>query len=424
MAPPQLETPPSRTALHSIPSTNMTSLPDAPSSTEGPAEPSPESNGSGGSAIAPELSNAADYIAPLSPEVHDAELRKLRQLVRARMPQETAADAGGLKFERDLGTILAGGIPEPEQLIDGLVYAKRVHWLMGHPGHGKTTVAMDVARQHMENGGHVIWFDWEAGIRPTVARLAAVGATVEQLDSQFHLATGPMIEASDAGFELIADALTEWPDALVVFDSASKALSLAGFDENSPTEATKWTTKIVLPTRDAGATVLVIDHVTKGATKTNPYPRGAGSKLADADMVWFVGKTKPFARDRVGAIELTNTGKDREGMMPKAVAFEVGDGNGRLPLTRTEVEESDGPSKRDARLRAKVQAKLEEHSSADTKLTGRQVTDLVSGKAAAIREALRELAGDPGAPVTSAPGPRSSVLFWHDPEAVKALPIR
>ena len=365
-----------------------------------------------------EFSELAKQVAQLPPEDRE----RLDMAERLLRPLEELEAGEGFAFE-DIAEVMAGEIKPPATMVEHLIYEHRVHWLAGHPGHGKTTLAMHVAKRVMEAGRHVIWLDWEAGTHPTAARLRAVGVTAKLAREYFHLAASPVVDSSEEGFRPIERALSEWPGALVVFDSASKALSVAGADENSSTDATRWTTNIVMPVREHGGTAVVIDHVTKGATRTTPYARGAGSKLADTDAFWYVERRVPFSREQVGSIEL-HRHKDRDGVLPETVAFEVGDGRGGLPLRETEVSEhGESAASRDSAQRARVLAVLAEHSSAEEPLSSKQVEGLTQGKGSAIREALKELAADPASPAQARPGPHNAVLYWHDPGAVNAPAI-
>lgn len=358
----------------------------------------------------------ADYFAAIPAAERGAAFNRVNQRVKLQADPDDLEAPARFDFAADLGDIARGGIPEPPRLIPDLLYANRVHWLSGHPGHGKTTVAAEAARQHMAAGGHVVWLDWEAGLRPTVARMLAVGAEPEQLEELFHLAISPPLAADDDGAAKIAAALEQYPRALIVFDSASKALGAAGADENNPTEATAWTTKIILPAREAGATVIVIDHVVKGATKTTPYARGAGSKLADTDVAWYVEATIRFDRDTPGKVELTRH-KDREGLMPERLIFEVGDGAGGLPVKQVAAETEDTRAERDAGLRGRVLAILQEHTSPDDPRSTSQVVELVHARKAPVLEALGELVALDGSGVRQKGGRRGSVLYWYDPAA-------
>lgn len=166
--------------------------------------------------------------------------------------RENEAQVRRAHVPEDLAALLAGGLEPPAQLIEGLVVEGQVNWLAGHPAQGKTTVALWSAAQHLEAGGHVIWLDWEAGPRDTVLRLEALGASHDQIIDRFHYFYSPLVPADEHGLELLRGDLERWPNALVVFDSASKALSIAGLDENTPAEATRWTTEVVMPLPGTG----------------------------------------------------------------------------------------------------------------------------------------------------------------------------
>lgn len=169
--------------------------------------------------------------------------------------------------------------------------------------------------------------------------------------------------------------------------------------------------------------MIVIDHVVKGATRATPYARGAGSKLADTDVAWYIEKTVNFDRETVGRIELTRH-KDREGLLPERLAFEVGDGKGMLPVIAVEMEDEGSRSKREEGMRSRVLATLQEHAIGGTKLSTHQVVGMTTGKESAIREALRELAADKAAAVCAEPGERNAIVYFYDPDtAIKRLEI-
>lgn len=246
-------------------------------------------------------------------------------------PEFHGETVGGLFFE-DLKDLLENGVPPPDVLVDDLIYTEGVHWISGHPGSGKTTLCMYVAILVMLEGRDVVWLDYEGGVRPTVRRLLESGCPVDVALKKFHYSGWPV--DAPAYFKDLAE---RWPNAMIVLDSASKALQGEGKDENSPGEVTAWAVPIVKAAKQHGLPILVIDHVTKSATETTKYSRGAGSKQADADIAWFVKCETPFNRTTVGTISVHQQ-KDREGYMPFTNWYQVGDGAGGLP-----VMPSDGP---------------------------------------------------------------------------------
>jgi AAA domain len=310
---------------------------------------------------------------------------------------------------QDLAPLVEGGCKPPPQLVERLVVEDQVHWFSGHPEQGKSTIALWIALQAMKEGRHVIWLDWEAGVLPTAARLAALNAPPSLLSTHFHYAGDPRLSPDASGLAELRQALETWPGALVVFDSASKALSLAGLDENNPTEVTRWTTELVMPLRALGATVLVIDHVSKNATKYVPYARGAGSKLADTEVAWYVESVEPFSRTQIGKVRLTKH-KDRSGVLPGEVWLRVGDAQGGLPIEVLDGPGSNGSTK-SHELRNRIRDALKANEEG---LNTTQVTTLVKGKASVILEVIKEMADDGLEPV-KAEARRRSIIYTYDP---------
>jgi len=342
-----------------------------------------------------------DGVAPATPAI-DAFLKRQRPTLAA------------LEFV-DLAAIAEGNVELPKALVPNLVVTGQINWFTGHPGNGKTTLAMYVAREAMERGVHVVYLDWENGAAPTARRLMAVGVAPELMRERFHYVAFPSIPAAAEGFDLIAHAVAPFDDVLVIFDSASKALSHAGLDENSNPDATRWTTEIVMPTREAGATVMVLDHPAKGATRTNPYARGAGAKLADTDVQWFVEADEKFSRENPGVLRLTRQ-KDRDGVLPvETVWYAVGDGRGGLPITEIEGPTSSVRNE----LRGRILEVLRTHSAG---LSQNQIEQLAGGNRQRLREELQALTRDPASGVRVEPSGRA-LRYWHESPAAPGLEI-
>jgi energy-coupling factor transporter ATP-binding protein EcfA2 len=248
-------------------------------------------------------------------------------------PDTSAEVVGGIVFtELDFDA----EIPEPEVLVDDLLYTEGVHLISGHPGCGKTTLAAHLAIDViLDKGRQVVWLDYESGKPQTLRRFKAMN-TPPSVTESLHYALWPV----DAEKHLGAVA-QRWPGALVVLDSMSKALAQAGIDENANSEVVTWTTQIVKACKDFGLPIVIIDHIAKSGGSSE-YSRGAGTKLADVDVHWRVLKTSEFNRTTVGSIEVKQM-KDREGYFPFATWWEVGDGNGALTLQPMDGPPADQP---------------------------------------------------------------------------------
>lgn len=240
----------------------------------------------------------------------------------------------------DLAETVAGEIEPAVVLHDGIIIENGVTVLAGHPGEGKTTLAQHQTMKAMQEGRTLIWLDWENGVRSYARRLQAVGSGLglsrdeiaDLVGERLLYAPFQQIAASPEGFELLAEVIDLCPEPpIIVFDSLAKGLMQNGMSEDSNDDVTRWAVSLLLPAKERGATVVVIDHVAKAATRSEPYARGAGGKLADVDGQWYVEAHEPFSRDHKGKLLLTNH-KNREGVLAQRLAFSIGDGQGAIPI--------------------------------------------------------------------------------------------
>lgn len=215
-----------------------------------------------------------------------------------------------------------------DMLIEGTIGI-----LEGHYESGKTTLMLDLARRWItELGRPVFHIDYEMGRRRIRARVKALPGFDNDRgfwEGLWHYDYMPNL--APGLLEQIMSVLPERP--LITFDSYSQAMMYLSRDENSATESGNFWVSELQRARELGATVLVIDQVKQSATARDKYAgRGTGAKAFGADFVWYVERFEKFAPDRVGKIKLT-LHKDREGVLPDLLGFEVGDGHGGLTLT-------------------------------------------------------------------------------------------
>lgn len=234
---------------------------------------------------------------------------------------------GGLHVV-DLATLMDEGVPEPEQIAEGMLYAEGVHWVSGHPGSGKTTIVLHAAALEMQQGRPVVWLDFESGDRRMARRLLAMGIPSTRVAERFVYAPWPQDPVT--AITALVDELGQPP--LVVFDSASKALARLGLNENENAEVTQWTGRLVQTAKELHLPIVVIDHVTKASSgRDGQYARGASSKLADSDVHWHVETIEKFKTDKIGRVRL-KLKKDNDGSLFFLRIYEVGDGDYGLPV--------------------------------------------------------------------------------------------
>ncbi len=288
----------------------------------------------------------------------------------------------GLQGRILLGDLLRGGIEPTPQLIPGLIYEARIHSIASAPGEGKTRLALWTAIEVMKRGRPVLYIDAENGPKLIAERLQELGADLDDLDDSFHYYPAEVALDRESLSRLMATVEQAGP-ALVVFDSFADLLSIAGLEENSNDDCTRWMRTVAQPIKDAGSAVLVLDHVPKGGKG----PRGGGSKRAKVDVQWNLEVTQHFDRERTGEIELKHD-KDREAWLPRIVRFSVG--GGVFARSAGTIEDRD-PVTRMTDNAGKVFDYLRKKGEEGETWTG--LLNVLGGSKGALTRTLAELAG-------------------------------
>ena len=195
-----------------------------------------------------------------------------------------------------------------------LLYPGRTHSISGESEHGKSLVAQAIAVQVLQDGGTVLYLDFEKSPSTVAARLQALGlrAGVQPAGLTY---VGPQ-----AGLALVQNSsdyrrLWSQPWTLVIIDGVTAAMGLIAGHVTGGPEA-PWTHFYSqLPSRLAkrtGAAVVLIDHVTKSQGPDNRYGYGSVHKLNAITGVAFLCKApNPPDIGRTGQVELIGT-KDSE----------------------------------------------------------------------------------------------------------------
>lgn len=277
--------------------------------------------------------DAADHPAVQSrdPKAVDRLLTDLEGSPRWK-PSET--ESAGLAGRVLIGERIASGTEPPDELVRDLIYAKRLHSLSSEPGDGKTLCALWAALEVGRQDRPVLYLDAENGPALIAERLEELGAEPDGLDEWFHYHPAPEISLDADSLAALRATIENVRPALAVFDSLPDFLALAGLDENSAGDVTRWILKVPQLIKDAGCAVLLLDHVTKSVEGRGRYARGSGAKLAKMDVAWSLSRTMPFDRERVGEITLSLR-KDREAYLPTRQKFSVGGGEAGLVFARS-----------------------------------------------------------------------------------------
>jgi len=270
-----------------------------------------------------------ELVNGLAVEVADAH-RKRQQAEIARSMQD-----GSISLSASIEKLqkLTAGLPVPPKFVDfapilasGLqrevptlaqcmpdkffLYSGRINEIHGEPATGKTNIALSIAIAVLRDGGSVVFIDPEDNPTGIACRYLGLGGNPSDLVSgHWHYLHNP------EGTEF--PGLIEWvkanKPALVVHDGVAEGLAAEGYDENSSRDVLAWFRERIRPFADAGAGVLISDHVTKNSETRGRYSRGSGAKLGRYDGVSYEAQViTPYKPGVAGAVRLV-VAKDRNG---------------------------------------------------------------------------------------------------------------
>ncbi len=190
-----------------------------------------------------------------------------------------------------------------------LFYAGAVNEIHGEPSVGKTNILLAAAGCVLEAGGCVLFIDPEDHPQRIVARLLALGVDREAIRARFYYLHDPDDVA-------IAKA-QQWADihapALVILDGLAESLAREGKDENSVGDVLTFFRERVRPFADAGAAVVVADHVVKSNEGRGRWARGSGAKLGHYNGASYEAALgESYTPSKEGFVRL-KVSKDRNG---------------------------------------------------------------------------------------------------------------
>jgi len=236
---------------------------------------------------------------------------------------EDVAPAPSTWLPVDLDSILDGTyVPELPTIARrsdglGLLYPGRTHSIYGPSESGKSLVAQAVAVEVLQDGGRVLYLDFESDGASIVQRLRSLGA----LDSA--ISAGLTYVRPDSGLTASMD-IRAYQDVLAqtftlaIIDGVTEAMALVRSDSHGTPEADASTFDRRLPRLIAtrtGAAVIAIDHVVKDTLSQGRHAIGSVHKLnALTGAAFRAQATSLPGKGRKGAVELQVT-KDRPGSL-------------------------------------------------------------------------------------------------------------
>jgi hypothetical protein len=307
-----------------------------------------------------------------------------------------------------------GTAPTLLRRSDGLAlfYAGKRNEIHGPFESGKTWVALLVVLEVIGRGEVAVWIDFEDSPRAIAARLLALGADEESILTHFRYLqpAETLTQATEIDLRL------ELNGAEAVFiDAANEAISAAGLDPNVNRDVAAWYATIPRLATQAGAAVVVADHVAKDPERQRGAV-GAGHKLAAVNGASYrIDVVTPFGRGTSGLVRL-RLEKDRPGYLrgqlgaakrPTAaeIAFDATNPSKLVVEVKPPAAERGSVGWRPTRLMEQISKFLE---TQDGPASVRLINKGVHGRAEYKTEALEALVADGFA--SRSPGPRGANL--------------
>jgi len=326
--------------------------------------------------------------------------------------------------------------PTPELLArsDGmaLLYRGHVNEIHGVPEAGKGFIVAVAVAEELDAGRRVLYLDFDQDPEGVVERVLAAGAAPDSLDLlDLHPIDEPLPITIQGNIRYLTDdaedVLVSLTDSasLVVLDGVNAGLSMHGMSAKDERDYADFTRLFAFRFKREGATVILIDHVTKSAEGRGVFAFGTIHKSAVLDgasyAVQVIDQPSP---GRVGRLSL-EVAKDRRGGVRatavrtanKDIAAEIViDDTGERTVIRVEPPASSSQW-RPTFYMQKVSIALEGCSEP---VTQNRIEEEVPGKARYVREALIALVEDGYVRRTDGPNRsrlHESIKPYREPES-------
>lgn len=288
----------------------------------------------------------------------------------------------------------------------------RLSTLFGESGGGKTFFMLHVMKEEIDKGHDVVYVDYEDAAETAIHRLHQLGASNEEI-LRHLIYIQPREKWCPQAEKDLTQRLSGRDVRLVVVDSVGESIAVEGYNPNADDEVARWFSGAARYfTKEIGAAVVLLDHVTKANTRNrdNDYAAGSLRKRAAIDgAAYSLHVITPASRTSDGEFEFI-TRKCRNGWRTNghiaASVRMVNGANGRVSFTVSQpgcvTRKPFSPS----RCMKEVSAFLETEARAMSKSEiGKNIRFNTNVVSAAIDELVR------GGYCTQTEGPRKAKLI-------------
>jgi hypothetical protein len=299
-----------------------------------------------------------------------------------------------------------------------LIYPGAVHSISGEPGSGKSWVAVLACLQEITEAHPVAYLDFEDRAARVTSRLLEAGGHPAQIEAHFRYLRPETALTAGTVAHLVA---AVQGCSLVVIDGITEAMGMHGLSLLDNEDVARFIALLPRRIANLGPAVLQIDHVVKNSEARGRWAIGGQHKLAAIDGCAFKAEiVEKFGRGKRGQTRIV-LDKDREGHVEEIA---TGGAVATLTLDSTPDERHDAgqlrmyldppapePADEDGGFRpTHLMARVSRYVEINPAATGKQIEEVVSGKAQYVRQAIRSLVQEGHLRVET--GPRGARLYY------------
>ena len=221
-------------------------------------------------------------------------------------------------FDDILDEIAAGTLELPKPTVGaitgtdtGLFYLGRVNGLAGESGSGKGWIAFATAIEQMKLGRDFYYLDFEDSAALAMLRLVnGFGVDPALLRERMHYIHPREHKLTE--IDAFVARVRSTPDAFVVIDSTGESIGQSGRAQNVDEEVASWFQELAHPLSEAGATVLLIDHLVK-SPDGGLWPSGSQRKRAAITGTQLIVEVRDAPSKDADGLLILKVAKDRHG---------------------------------------------------------------------------------------------------------------